>query len=319
MAVTTALDVLRHSNTVEGNTLNLMEQMRQELIAKLAGGDLTTWNKDRLRQLLKDTEVIITSYYTKAQTALVPTYSAVTNATASQTAAGLGVTVPSKAVLNAVVTDFLITGSPARAWWEKQAADTAFRFSAAIRQGIVQSETMPQIFKRVNEAIGIAGRNAKTLTHTSVMAVMNAANLATLEDNSDVAPAVRWMATLDSSTCPSCGERDGLEWDTETYEPIDHDIPFESPPLHWGCRCKLVAVTDLSRNMAGQRASMFGPVDRKMTFSDFLKRQSLDFQTEVLGKGRAELYRAGKITLSDLVSGSGAPLSLAKLNSKYSV
>jgi hypothetical protein len=37
----------------------------------------------------------------------------------------------------------------------------------------------------------------------------------------------------------------------------------------------------------------------------------------VLGKGRAELYRAGTITLQDLTNGAGRPLTLAELTTKY--
>ena len=111
--------------------------------------------------------------------------------------------------------------------------------------------------------------------------------------------------------------RDGLTWDTLTQEPIGHDIPYADPPLHFGCRCKLVGVTRLDKFAQGQRASMFGPVDRKVTFTSFLKRQSNEFQDEVLGKGRADLYRAGKITLRDTVSGRGAPLTLKQLEAKY--
>ena len=99
------------------------------------------------------------------------------------------------------------------------------------------------------------------------MTVLNDANNRVIEANADVAPTMRWLATLDSSTCIQCGVRDGLEWDTLTKAPIGHDIPYSSPPLHVGYRCKMVPVTRLSRYMEGQRASMFGPVDRKTTFS----------------------------------------------------
>jgi hypothetical protein len=50
-----------------------------------------------------------------------------------------------------------------------------------------------------------------------------------------------------------------------------------------------------------------------MTFEQFLNRQPPAFADKVLGKGRAALWRAGKITLRDLVSGTGRPLTLEEL------
>ncbi|MDD5723606.1 MAG: hypothetical protein PHY29_07710 [Syntrophales bacterium] len=49
------------------------------------------------------------------------------------------------------------------------------------------------------------------------------------------------------------------------------------------------------------------------TCSDFLNRHSKEYQDNLLGPGRAELWRSGKITLSDLVSQQGRPLSLSQL------
>lgn len=318
-AIKTQLDVLRHSANVEASVLQLLEQMRKELISKLAQADLTNWGKVRVNQLLRDTEAIIASYYTQAQSILSPTYATVAGVASVQTAAGLAAaaSVPSRKVLESLVSNVLIEGATTKAWWGKMSADTAFQFASAVRQGVAQSETQNQIFKRANDVVGLAGRNSAALVHTSVMQVMNDANIATLKSNADIAPTVRWLATLDSSVCLQCAPRDGLTWDTLTQEPIGHDIPYADPPLHFGCRCKLVGVTRLDKFAQGQRASMFGPVDRKVTFTQFLKRQTPEFQDSVLGKGRAEMFRSGKLTLRDLVSGRGAPLTLKQLEAKY--
>jgi hypothetical protein len=63
---------------------------------------------------------------------------------------------------------------------------------------------------------------------------------------------------------------------------------------------------------------MFGQVTDK-SFEDWLKRKTETdptFADRTLGKGRAELWRNGKITMDQMISG-GKPLSLAELKNKY--
>lgn len=321
-AIKTQLDLLRHSATVEADILRVLEEMKKELIAKLVQADLTNWGRARLNQLLRDSEALIASYYTQAQTLLAPSYNVVAGISAAQTATALAVTAPSRAVLESLVGNMLVEGAPMKAWWAKQSSETHFKFSAAVRQGIAQSETLNQIFKRVGDATDLANRNSIALVHTSVMQIMNDANVEVIKQNADVAPTMRWLATLDSHTCPRCAPRDGLRWDTRTNKPVGHNLPYADAPLHVGCRCRLIPVTLLTdfgagTELEGQRASTFGPVKASTTFGEFLKRQTPEFQAEVLGKGRAELFRAGKITLRDLVSGKGAPLTLKQLERKY--
>lgn len=66
------------------------------------------------------------------------------------------------------------------------------------------------------------------------------------------------------------------------------------------------------------RASMEGQVTDK-TFDDWLKRKTETdptFADRTLGKGRAELWKSGKITMDQMISG-GKPLSLNDLKAKY--
>ena len=68
----------------------------------------------------------------------------------------------------------------------------------------------------------------------------------------------------------------------------------------------------------GTRASMEGQVNDK-TFEDWLRRKTESdptFADRTLGKGRAELWRNGKITMDQMISG-GQPLTLSELRNKY--
>ena len=95
-------------------------------------------------------------------------------------------------------------------------------------------------------------------------------------------------------------------------------IDFTAPPAHFACRCVLSPIpkslTDLglSEPAAGTRASSQGPVPATTTMADFLKRNP-DIADEVLGKRRTELFLSGKLTLTDLVSGTGRELTLEQL------
>jgi len=318
-AINVSLDLLRHSSHVEASVLELIEAMRKELIAKLATGDLTNWGKARINTMLRETNLVIADYYARAQAILAPTYATVTGISAAQTATTLAASMPSKTVLDALVTNLLIEGSPAKAWWSKIAGDTSFRFAAAVRQGIAQGETMNQIFSRVNDIADMAGRNSTALVHTSVMQTMNDARMAVQEANADNESETVWLSALDSMVCKICAPRDGLRWKTLSKRPVGHSLVWMQPAAHFSCRCTTYAITPLTEAVmeAGGRASSSGVVKGSTTFAQYLERQTPAFQDEVLGKGRADLYRAGKITLRDLVSGRGAPISLKELQRKY--
>ena len=254
-------------------------------------------------------------------------------AAATQTAIasiGLEASLPSAAVLKAMVSDTLLQGAPLSAWWAKQAEDTAFKFSAQVRQGVAQGETLQQVITRIvgSKKKGIVGimeishRHASTLVHDSIMQIANDARMATYKANADIMKGFEWLATLDGNTCVQCMAYSGAQWDMEG-KPIKGDLPLKNPPLHPNCRCVLTSITKTFKELGikglpelpdtGERASDLGPIDRKTTMDQFLKMHDTEWQDEMLGKGKAKLWRDGKITLQQLVSGEGRELSLAQL------
>ena len=231
---------------------------------------------------------------------------------------------PTPAVLATLVKNTLIEGAPSAQWWDRQAKDTAFRFSSAVRQGIAQGETTEQIFRRTKEVVGLAGRNSRALVQTSIAQVAGDVRIATIEANTDIYSGFRHLSTLDGHTTPQCVARSGLMW-TLDKEPIGHDLPFKQPPVHWGCRSVMLGVLksfkelgiNLPEPQGLTRASAEGQIDRSTTFASFLSRRSVAEQDAQLGAGRAQLWRDGKITLRQLVDNAGNPLTLEQLRSKY--
>ena len=325
------ITLMRFSASEKQKVFKLFLQMQAELKAKLVTG-LTSYEKARLTKLLSGCTEIINSFYTGIQSEIDFVGLAKHEAEASMkamTQIGLEASLPSAAVLKAMVKDTLLQGAPLSAWWDKQAEDTAFKFTAQVRQGVAQGETLQQIITRVvgSEKKGITGimdvsrRNASTLVHDSVMQIANDAKLATYKANDDVIKGVQQLSTLDSKTSAVCIAYSGAQWDLEGNPINGTTLPFDGGcPRHPNCRSTLIPVTKTYRELGinidevkGTRSSDLGQVPSDMSFDSFLKRHDLDYQDELLGKGKAEMWRSGKITLSDLLSQNGRPLTLTQL------
>ena len=326
------IDLLRFTAGEQNKTLALLKQMQVELKAKLRNG-LTDFSKTRVNKALKEAKGVIDDYYAKTAGSLDSHALARNEAQFTvNTFAGIGLaaSLPSEATLKALVNGSLIEGAKSSAWWARQSEDLQFKFANQVRQGIVQNETLQQIIRRVagSKRLGIPGimdvsrRNASALVHTSIMQVANDARLATFKANDDIIKGMRFLATLDSHTSLTCIAHSGAEWDMEG-NPTVGNFPFESPPLHFNCRSMLVPITLSYRELGidvdkpkGTRASDLGQIPSDTTFDAFLKRHDAAYVDDLLGPGRAKLWRDGKITLTDLLGQTGRPLTLEQLKKK---
>lgn len=335
-----ALDLLRFEAGIRVKVLKLLVDMQRELVAELSQYDLTEFGKARANALLRDSAEIIKTYYKDIDTLMAGklfgmadvvmshTKQAVTSAMKVNIAYGL----PPENYLKKLVSDVLIQGAPSAKWWERQSGDTAFRFANEVRQGLAQGQTTQQIVSRIVGRGGepgimdIARRNANALVTTSAQTVAAAARRETYQRNSDVIKGIRQVSTLDSHTTAICMAYDGAEFDLND-EPINGTtLPYNGGvPRHWGCRSIEVPTTktfkelgiDMPEPDGGTRASTDGQVSDKMKFEDFLKTKSTQWQDEKLGKGKAELWRSGKMSLTQLLDQSGNPLTLKQLREIY--
>lgn len=330
-----SLQIMRLSAGQEAEVDKVLREMARELELLLKYGGLEGASKRDVEKLLSQANDAIRVGYLRADAATDTHELAVIVAEKAQEiiedTIPVPVAMPTDATLRSLTQDVLIDGAPSSAWWAKQGQDTAFRFAAQVRQGVVNGETQEQIVARITGRMGepgimdIARRNARALVHSSVMTAANRARLEVFRKNGRFIKGVRWLATLDSHTCISCGALDGQAWDLDGQKMKGTRIDFDAPPKHFGCRCVLTPIPKSFRDIGldipepqdeGQRASSAGPVDGKITFADFIDRQPAAFVDEVLGKKRADLWRAGKITLRDLVSGTGRALTLDELRVK---
>jgi len=253
-------------------------------------------------------------------------------------AIGLDAALPTEAALKALVNDALIEGAPIKKWWLKQADNTAFFFNSAVRQeyqtavsrGMSLNETVQQIVRRVigSPRLGTPGimetsrRGATALVHTSIQQVANDARLATFKANDDVVKGVMQLSTLDSHTTKICIAYSGASWDLDGNPINGNTLPFNGgTPRHWNCRSVLTAITfsykelgiDIPEAPPGTRASDLGQIPADTSFESFLGRHDKAYVDNLLGPGRADLWRDGKITLQQLVGGDGRELTLKRL------
>lgn len=217
-------------------------------------------------------------------------------------------------------TATIIAGSPLEDWWAKQGNDFAFKFEGIIRQGLLDGQQTSQMITDVKHLMNTSRRHAETLVITAVAKVADNAHQALRDENLDILAGEKHLSTLDTRTSTVCQLRDGLMWDLDK-KPIDHDVPYQRPPLHPRCRSILQLVTkswkelgiDAEEMPSSTRASQDGPVSEQINYENWLKSKSPEQQDQVLGKGKADLWRRGVITFADMLDQSGRPLTLKDL------
>jgi SPP1 gp7 family putative phage head morphogenesis protein len=334
------LELLRVSASKARSVYSLLQDLETKLVRLLRGKDLSQSGKQRLNGVLASAREESAAAYADIRTLhrgqlrkLVGLEVEITDSIINDTVdAAIFDRVLPTSTLDSLVSSVLVQGAPSAEWWSRQAGDTAFRFAQEMRQGVAAGETNAQLISRVIGKKGSPGimeasrRNAEALVRTSVLQASNDARLAVYKRNGDVLRGLMQISTLDDRTSDICIAYDGAIWNLDG-EPIDGtNLPFNGgPPRHWNCRSVLSPVTKSWQEMGikakelstGARAALDGEVPAETKFGDWLERRSQAEQDRILGKGKAELWRSGKISLSQLVDMRGKPLTLDQLESKY--
>lgn len=247
---------------------------------------------------------------------------------------GLDTVVPAANVVAEVAKSAVMQGGTMAEWFGQLNEAARFNLSRTVKNGVLLGLTNSQIAKTIvgkgdkgSEPIAKARRDGMAIVRTATQTVANDVRMASYAENADIIKSVQWVATLDSRTSDICIARSGKTWSFPDLKPQGHSIPWNNgPPAHWACRSTSVPVTRSMAEITGKaedkiaprtRASMDGEVAQDLTFDDFLKGKSPEFADEMLGKGRAELWRSGKITLNQLLDQRGNPLTLAQLQARY--
>lgn len=332
------LSVIRQlllERVIAGQSVELNKQLdaiAAALEKQLKGKELTEYQGKRLDKAIAELKAII-DIKAPDLTALGAAEAAFFQE--AMVAVGIDAALPPAAIISEIAQSALVQGATLGDWFSRLTQNTRFDVERTIKNGVSLGQTNAQIAKAImgigdkgGEPIAKTRRDAMAITRTAVQTVAKDARLASLEANADIIKEVQWVSTLDSRTSDICIVRSGKTWTYPDFQPVKHKIPWNGgPPAHWNCRSTFIPITKSFEELTGgaikdkvepaTRASMDGTVAADLTFDQFLKKKPPAFADEMLGKGRAELWRSGKITLNQLLDQRGNPLTLAQLTERY--
>lgn len=211
----------------------------------------------------------------------------------------------------------------------KLQASARDRIISAGRRAMIEGKGIQAAAKMIQDE-GIEGSvpGLEGLARTFCLSASNYARDEIVKQKfSDVVQGWRRLAVLDGRTCVVCGSMDGKQYGLNDPKP--------SLPSHWRCRCLYLPVTVTWRSLGididefeggdqttvkhsaktvhhrdGSTSTKFkvkevGHVPAGTTYEGWLRRQ-LDedpaFVRQVLGNTRFELFKAGKLRLSSMVT-----------------
>lgn len=318
---------MRYDASFGREVIAMLDALERDLVGQIAAIDVggverPSARRARLAKLLTQARAAIRSVYRRVATLSARNFADLTEIEAIATAnafnsafaamnVSIQVSLPTASTYAALADERLIIGQPLKEWWDNASSSTVGAFAREMRIGIQAGETVEQLARRVAGGTrdGVAMRGlmdtsrstARTLVRTSVASVQNAAREAVYEANLDVITEFVHLSRLDGRTSDVCIERAGKRWDAETRQGIGHTLAYRTPPLHPNCRSVLVV------RVIGGDPPEVGDGEA------WLKKQSPAEQNALLGKGKAELFRAGKITMRDLLDQSDRPVPLSAL------
>ena len=153
--------------------------------------------------------------------------------------------------------------------------------SDVLRDAIAQGWGPRETGRRLRKVLGVAQWKAEQLARDQQIRAFRESSLDTYRANADILRGYRRRATLSARTCSPCLALDGR------FYPLN-----EAMSSHVCCRCYLEPLL----------RDPYAPPPIVETGAEWFDRQDELTQRRILGPGKARLYQAGEITLSDLVA-----------------
>jgi len=189
-----------------------------------------------------------------------------------------------------------IEGFTVEQWWNHNQKKLGERIRFETRAGLKRGESLGTIKQRIeDEVIPQATRNAQALARTAANNLANASTFEAAELNPQLTKGYRLVVTFDRRTSKIC----------LAYGARDVVYPYKArsprPPFHFSCRTIIMPVVIGLEELS------------KIDSETWLKKQSKSAQDEILGPRRAELFRQGRIELSDLIRKDNSIVTIPEL------
>ena len=323
-----AVFVQRFAGGRSREVLQSIDRVRKDAISKLQGKELTTYNRKRLKALIKDLTQTSKAVYStlsdelKVQMKEFADYEAGFSKKMFDSATAVDFSLPSHSQLASGVFSTKMNAGVGKEKLTIEQALRAYgkvktkRLIQTVKDGAVSGKTNQEIIKDINHTTRRIERNhASALVATITNHVSNSARASVYEANDDIIDGVKWVSTLDGSTTATCRSLDGQVF------PVDSG---PRPPAHWGCRSttkpivkkEFSVLKDVKTERPGVADGKVQDVKGTATYNSWLKKQSPEFQDEVLGETKGKLFRSGKYNMNSFVDKNYQELTLDELRRK---
>lgn len=209
---------------------------------------------------------------------------------------------PTTAQVVAAVNARPFQGRFLRDWLSDAEAGAAKRVRDTLRQGFVEGRSVTALVREIRGSrangyrdgvLEISRRGAEAmvrtaLTHTAAVSAKETYQAMGVEE-------ATFLAVLDSRTTLTCANLNGQSFPLEK---------FPWPPRHINCRSTAMPVVSGVTKIEAP------------SYSDWLKRQPPEVQDDILGVRKAQLFRAGKLTLDRFTDNAGRVLTLEELKKR---
>ncbi len=101
-----------------------------------------------------------------------------------------------------------------------------------IKDGAVNKLTSDEVLAKISERVaGLQTAQARSLASVAINYSTNIAKSQVIEENRDIIAYEIWVRDIEADSCSECESLDGR---------IEEAGSFESPPIHWGCKCEVI-------------------------------------------------------------------------------
>lgn len=307
----------------------LLRDSELDILDKITRKELTEFSLRRLNTILAELRAINRDAYDRLNDEMNGKLTALAEYEAGFTArliekalpVKITMTQPSIEQLQAILTSKPMQGRFIREELEDLADARIKQIEQALRIGLVEGETTPEIVRRIRGTKALQYRDGllqrsrgdvERVVRTSITHITARARDILYENNSSVIKAWRFTATLDRRTTVICASLDGQTFDLNTGP---------MPPRHPNCRSTSAPVLkswqelgqDFKELPPSTRASMDGQVPETTTYQEWLKKQPREVVEDVLGKTKAKVFLEGNLSLDRFVDFTGKTYTLKEL------